>query len=81
MKSSVGLFEAKTHLARLLVRVSKGERITITKRGVPMAVMVPPESIMDVKKAMAAMTQFHQGNAPKLGPELTIQQLIEEGRG
>ena len=40
---SVGTFEAKTHLTRLLERVAKGERIVITNRGKPVAVLVPPE--------------------------------------
>ena len=41
--TTVGSFEAKTHLAQLLVRVSRGERITITKRGKPVAVLIPAE--------------------------------------
>lgn len=36
-------FEAKTHLPRLLERVSRGERIVITDRGRPVAMLVPPE--------------------------------------
>jgi len=39
---SVGTFEAKTHLTRLLERVAKGERIVITNRGKPVAMLVPP---------------------------------------
>jgi len=35
---TVGAYEAKTHLPKLLERVLKGERITITKHGVPVAV-------------------------------------------
>ena len=31
----VGAYEAKTHLPRLLERVRRGERIVITKHGVP----------------------------------------------
>jgi prevent-host-death family protein len=42
--STVGTFEAKTHLTRLLERVSRGERITITNRGRPVAMLVPPEA-------------------------------------
>src|SRR3982074_3398007 len=34
---TVGAFEAKTHLAALLDRVAKGEKITITRHGVPAA--------------------------------------------
>jgi prevent-host-death family protein len=37
----VGCNEAKTHLPRLLVRVQKGETITITKYGRPIAKIVP----------------------------------------
>jgi prevent-host-death family protein len=35
---TIGAYEAKTHLPKLLERVIKGERITITKYGVPVAV-------------------------------------------
>jgi prevent-host-death family protein len=41
--TSVGTFEAKTHLTQLLERVAKGERIVITNRGKPVAMLVPPE--------------------------------------
>lgn len=39
---TVGAFEAKTHLSRLLDEVAQGETITITKHGVPVAVLAPP---------------------------------------
>jgi prevent-host-death family protein len=38
---TIGACEAKTHLASLLDRVAKGERITITRHGVPAAMPVP----------------------------------------
>ena len=38
----VGTFEAKTHLSALLESVAAGETIMITKRGRPMARLVPP---------------------------------------
>jgi prevent-host-death family protein len=41
---SVGTFEAKTHLTALLERVAKGERITITNRGKPVAMLLPLEA-------------------------------------
>jgi prevent-host-death family protein len=41
---SVDIFEAKTHLGPLLERASKGERIIITDRGRPVAVLGPPEA-------------------------------------
>ena len=56
---SVGTFEAKTHLTRLLERVAKGERIIITNRGKPVAMLVPPEEgqrpdTVEVGKSMLA---------------------------
>ena len=38
----IGAFEAKTHLSRLLDEAEKGEVFTITKRGRPVARLMPP---------------------------------------
>ncbi|MDE0125652.1 MAG: type II toxin-antitoxin system prevent-host-death family antitoxin [Bryobacterales bacterium] len=38
---TVGAYEAKTHLPRLLDRVARGESLTITRRGRPVARLVP----------------------------------------
>ena len=40
---SVGVYEAKTHLPRLLERVLRGESLTITRHGRPVARLVPVE--------------------------------------
>ena len=40
---SVGAYEAKTHLPRLLERVLRGESLTITRHGRPVARLVPVE--------------------------------------
>jgi len=42
--TGVGTFEAETHLTQLLERVAKGERIVITNRGKPVAMLVPTEA-------------------------------------
>lgn len=41
MDATVGAFEAKTHLSELLERAERGEEITITRRGVPVARLGP----------------------------------------
>ncbi len=41
MTETVNVHEAKTHLSRLLVRVSKGEEIVIARAGKPVARLVP----------------------------------------
>jgi prevent-host-death family protein len=37
----IGAFDAKTHLSSLLDRVARGEEILITRRGHPVARLVP----------------------------------------
>ena len=37
----IGAFEAKTHLSSLLDKVTQGEDVLITRRGVPVARLVP----------------------------------------
>ena len=39
--ATISVIEAKTHLAKLLDRVAKGEKIVITRHGIPAAVLVP----------------------------------------
>ncbi len=72
----VGAFEAKTHLSQLLDRVGRGERIVITRRGRPVAVLQAPErpSRAQVVEAMAA---FSRGRS--LGG-LSVRELIDAGR-
>ncbi|WJS87425.1 type II toxin-antitoxin system prevent-host-death family antitoxin [Paracoccus sp. TOH] len=40
----IGAFEAKTHLSELLAAAKAGETVTITRRGQPVARLVPPVS-------------------------------------
>lgn len=76
---TVGAYEAKTHLPKLLKRVNKGERITITKHGVPIAVLQPPDLSRkaDPKKAIDELRKFRDKH-PLNG--LSIRDMIEEGR-
>jgi prevent-host-death family protein len=77
---SVGAYEAKTHLAELLDRVERGERITITRHGRPVADLVPaagaPELTVD--EAILGIRSFRAAHT--LGQGLTIRDLITEGR-
>ena len=77
--TEVGVYEAKTHLPKLLARVARSERITITKHGAPVAMLVPVEEKprRDVEKVIEQIKAFSKRH--KLG-NLTIWQLIEEGR-
>ena len=78
--SSVGAYEAKTHLAELLDRVEKGERITITRHGRPVAQLIPPLGTAErtVEQAVTQIRELRRGQV--LGPGITIRDLIDEGR-
>ena len=75
----VGAYEAKTHLPSLLERVQHGERVTITKHGVPVAMLVPvaPVTQPDIHAVIDELKTFAAGHATG---GMTIRQMIEEGR-
>jgi prevent-host-death family protein len=76
---TIGAYEAKTHLSRLLDEVAGGETITITKHGVPVAKLMPPDGAprRDVGEVIEALREFRKGKT--LGG-ISIRELIEEGR-
>ncbi len=76
---TVGSYEAKTHLSRLLEMVAKGESVTITRHGVPIARLVPADSDAKTKPetVIDELRQFRKGR--KLG-RASLRKMIEEGR-
>lgn len=80
---SVGAYDAKTNLPQLLDRVEGGETITITRHGKPVARLVPASGDgvkMDVRSVIEELKRFQEEQAPTLGPDISIRELIEEGR-
>jgi prevent-host-death family protein len=77
--TTIGTFEAKTHLTSLLDRVAAGEQITITRHGTPVARLVPvqPTSPQQVRETIAKLKRFSKGQT--LGG-LKVKDLINEGR-
>jgi len=74
---TVGVYEAKTHLASLLDDVERGETITITRHGQPIAELVPlraPRTAEDYRRAFRELRKGVRLNGP------SIRELIEEGR-
>ena len=74
--TTVDVREAKTQFQRLLNRVGRGERFVITKRGRPIAKLIPAatEGRPDVKKIIREMEKWQEREGPTLGPDLTIRQ-------
>ncbi len=75
----IGAYEAKTHLPRLLERVARGERITITRHGVPVAFLTPAGGAREtpVAETIADILRFRREHRLD---GLSIRELIEEGR-
>jgi prevent-host-death family protein len=76
----IGAFEAKTHLSSLLDRVEKGERITITRHGVPAAMLVPvaeaPRKLshQEIVEGMRALRK-------RVKPgKMSVREMVNEGR-
>ena len=77
---SVGAFEAKTHLSDLLDRVRQGEKITITRHGVPAAMLVPvgeagpKPTHQEIVEGMRALRK-------RIKPDtMSVREMVNEGR-
>ena len=77
---TVGSYEAKTRLPELLRRVEEGERITITRHGRPIAMLVSPSGLPETTPAQVVEELLAFGFHRPLGPDLTVRDLVEEGR-
>ena len=76
---TVGAFDAKTHLNALLKKVSKGETIRITRRGVPVAKLVPDDAGEKEDSAELVREIRELRRTIKLGT-ISIRELVNEGR-
>ena len=74
--------EVQEKLDELLDEVGHGDRILVTSSGVPIAVIQPPERTRMTREEVAATiaTLKELRKDTFLGPDLTIEELIEEGR-
>lgn len=75
--NTVSSFDAKTHLSQLLQEVEKGQSITITKRGKPVARLVPAqeESETSVEHIVEELASIRRG----IKGVFEVKELIREG--
>jgi prevent-host-death family protein len=67
---NIGSFEAKTHLPRLLKDVEEGQIITITRRGRPIARLVPvPQDESGQAQAAAERLKRFRKNRPSVSAD------------
>ena len=76
---SIGAYDAKTNFSRLLEEVVQGETITITRNGIPVAVVTPAAGgrVYSVEDAIAGLERWRHGRSLD---GVTLRELIDEGR-
>ena len=77
---TIGAFGAKTHLSALLDRVAKGERITITRHGIPAAMLVPVAE-SDAKLSHKEIVEGMRALRKQVKPgKMTVREMVNQGR-
>ena len=81
MELEIGAFEAKTHFSQLLEKAEHGADIIITRRGKPVAKIIPfrNEPEMTWEEALEGFRKFRKLYRGKPG-SFNIREAIEEGR-
>ena len=75
---TIGAYEAKTHLSKLLDRVARGESLTITRHGKPVARLVPVTTGRErAQEALDRMIELRKHI--KLAPIAELMATTHEG--
>ena len=75
----IGAFEAKTHLSELLREAAAGRSFVITRRGKPLARLVPYVSEDDPSEARLLLDRLREVRRQVRG-KVEVRELVEEGR-
>ena len=80
-QQQIGSFEAKTHFSQILEAAERGEEYIITKRGKPVAKIIPFEQKREMtwEEALEKFREFRKLYRGKPG-DFNIREAIEEGR-
>ncbi len=79
-RNTVGAYEAKTHLSKLLEKVEAGEEIVITRHGSAVAKLVPVKKETTAEERAAAIARIERLGAGLSLGGLKVKDLIAEGR-
>ena len=78
--TEIGAFEAKNKLSELLDRAEHGEEVVITRRGRPVARLVPMNSAFDRERAREAAHRIRErAKTLKLSPS-DVEDMIRARR-
>ena len=81
MEYEIGVFEAKTHFSQVMDSVQKGADYTVTRRGKPVAKIIPimEETEMTIKEALDEFKELRKLYRSKPA-SFDVRAAIEEGR-
>lgn len=79
---TVAVFEAKSRLSEILTAVEHGEEYTVTKRGAPIAQIIPvrqvdPASVAEAEELIVRIKASRKGS---ILSEEEYREAIEDGR-
>jgi prevent-host-death family protein len=77
---TVGAFDAKNRLGALLDLVERGEEVTITRHGKPVAKLVALGEMDVAAEARAAAARIRERRKGVTLGGISIRELIDEGR-
>jgi len=80
-QQQIGAFEAKTHFSRIIEEVERGADYVITKRGKPVAKIIPfeKEKEMTREEVFEGFRELRKLYRGKPG-DFNIREAIEDGR-
>ena len=80
-QQQIGAFEAKTHFSRIIEEVEHGADYVITKRGKPVAKIIPfeQERAMTFQEAVEQLKELRKLYRGEPG-SFNIREAIEDGR-
>jgi len=76
---TVGAYEARTRFSELLEKVQQGDIITITRHGVPVAMLVSPSG-QPRRAATETIAQLREFRKNLRLRGLSVRKMIAEGR-
>jgi prevent-host-death family protein len=81
LNQQIGIFEAKTHLSQIINKVENGANFVISKRGKPVAKIVPVEQDkeMTFQEVVEECFKLQKNYRGKPG-SFNVREAIEEGR-
>lgn len=78
--NSVGAYEAKTRFSELLERVERGQEVTITKYGAPVARLIPVRMRATPEERRAAIERWRRTSKGLTLGKLRRRDLVGEDR-